>query len=63
MKSLKFQETDSKSPREIKVSNIERELTYNVQVGSFQEYGDNLVFGPKSEIHTVSIGKQGENMK
>lgn len=56
-KSLKFQEVDDKSTREVKIPNLERTLTYKIHVGSFQEYGDNIVFGPKSKIHTVSIGK------
>ena len=56
-KSTKFQEVDKKGGRMVKVANLEEKVTYKFQVRSYQEFGDNLVLGPQSQIHSVTIGK------
>ena len=41
----------------VKVRNLEAKRTYKFQVRCYLEYGDNLVLGPQSKIHSVTIGK------
>jgi hypothetical protein len=54
--STKFQEVSQDSGRVVNVANLEAKLTYKFQVRSYQEFGDNLVLGPQSKIHSVTIG-------
>ena len=55
--STKFQEVAQNAGRVVNVANLEAKLTYKFHVRSYQEFGDNLVLGPQSKIHSVTVGK------
>ena len=61
--STKFQEVAQNVGRIVNVANLEAKLTYKFQVRAYLEYGDNLVLGPQSKIHTVTIGKSDVEIK
>ena len=56
-KSKRFQEVGSDTGRTITVANLKDKMTYKFQVRSIQEFGDNLVLGPQSKIHSVTLGE------
>ena len=61
--STKFQEVAQNTGRKVTVANLHAKLTYKFHVRSYQEFGDNLVLGPQSKIHSVTVGLSSSNSR